>query len=78
MDKTQFTHGDREGQPLPNQGTTTGVKDSYGADLSGDATNRIGGIGRSTNSDPAGQCKPPGDRVTHVNPGASDYEVPYK
>lgn len=62
MPGKQFDHGDREGLPLPNQGTGTNVTETYGADLSGDAKNRISGIGRSTRSDPADQCTPPGDR----------------
>lgn len=71
MDKSQFTHGDRDPLPLPNVGTMTGVTDTYGADLSADATNRIEGLGRSTRSDPHGQYRPPGDRVTHDNPGTT-------
>ena len=38
---------------LPNRGTSTGVSDSYGADLSGDATNSMGGLGGSTASEDA-------------------------
>ena len=59
-----FDHGDREGLPLPDKGTGTGVTDSYGADLGQNSTNRIGGIGRSTRSDPAEHNCPPGDRST--------------
>lgn len=68
-----------QGDDLPHRGGRTGVMngDDYGADLSPDATNRIGSIRSSTGSDPAGQCKPPGDRVTHVNPGVSDYVDKY-
>lgn len=37
--------------PMPNQGTGTGVTDTYGADLSGSAENRAGSIAGSTKSD---------------------------
>jgi hypothetical protein len=36
---------------LPNRGTSTGVSDTYGADLSQDATNREGSIRGATRSD---------------------------
>lgn len=39
---------------LPNRGTGTGLNDdTYGADTSVDATNRLGSIKSSTGSDPA-------------------------
>lgn len=39
---------------MPNRGTKTGMNgDTYGADLSGDATNRIGSIKSNTKSDHA-------------------------
>ena len=38
-------------KPMPNQGTATGVTDTYGADLSQSADNRIGTITGSTKSD---------------------------
>ncbi len=38
-------------KPMPNQGTSTGVTDTYGADLSQGADNRIGSIVRSSKSD---------------------------
>ncbi len=36
---------------MPDKGTSTGVSDTYGADLSVDATNSHGGMGRDTKSD---------------------------
>jgi len=37
---------------MPDRGTSTGLNgDTYGADLSGDATNRQGGLGSKTKSD---------------------------
>lgn len=36
---------------LPNRGSRTGVEDSYGADLSPDATNKVRGLSRDTQSD---------------------------
>jgi hypothetical protein len=67
-----------ESGSMPHRGGRTGVMlgDDYGADLSPDATNRIGSIRSFTGSDPADQCRPPGDRYTHDNPGSSDYVVP--
>lgn len=38
---------------IADRGTSTGVSDSYGADLSGDATNRQGGMGSATKSESA-------------------------
>ncbi len=38
-------------KPMPNQGTGTGVTDTYGADLSQGATNRMGSIRGATQSD---------------------------
>lgn len=39
---------------LPNRGTTTGMNgDTYGADVSVDATNSLGGLGSKTGSDEA-------------------------
>lgn len=37
--------------PMPDRGTSTGVSDSYGADLSEDATNSMGSITGATKSD---------------------------
>lgn len=66
------------GDDLPHRGGRTGLMlgDDYGADLSPDADNRIGSIRSFTQSDPADQCRPPGDRCTHENPGSSDYVLP--
>ena len=36
---------------MPDRSTSTGVSDSYGADLSGDATNSQGGMGKATKSE---------------------------
>ena len=41
--------GDSSG--MPNKGTSTGVTDTYGADIGPSATNREGGIAGSTKSD---------------------------
>lgn len=38
-------------KPMPNQGTSTGVTDTYGADLSQGADNRIGSIAGAAKSD---------------------------
>lgn len=38
-------------RPMPNQGTSTGVTDTYGADLGQGADNRIGSIRGATRSD---------------------------
>lgn len=39
------------GQSLPNRGTSTGLNgDTYGADISGDATNSMGGMKSGTKS----------------------------
>lgn len=46
--------GDLQGdtKAMPNRGTKTGMNgDTYGADLSGDATNRIGSLKGGTKSD---------------------------
>lgn len=54
--------GDLQGdtKPMPNRGTKTGMNgDTYGADLSGDATNAQGSIKSSTKSHPAEQCYAP-------------------
>ena len=40
-------------KPMPNRGTGTGVVDTYGADLSPTAKNRLGSITGATKSDPA-------------------------
>lgn len=37
---------------MPDRGTSTGASDTYGADISPDATNRMGGLGNAANSDP--------------------------
>lgn len=41
---------------MPDRGTRTGVTDTYGADLSGGAKNRQGGITGATKSDPVDEC----------------------
>lgn len=48
---------------MPDRGTTSGtvgMGSPYGADIGVNATNRISGIGRSTQSDPMDQCYPQG------------------
>lgn len=47
-----------DSKSIPDRGTGTGVTDTYGADLSQGATNRSGGMGRATKSDPAEKCTP--------------------
>lgn len=44
-----------DSKAIPDRGTGTGVTDSYGADLSADATNRLGSIRGMTGSDPGDQ-----------------------
>lgn len=41
---------------IPDRGISTGVTDSYGADLSGDATNGQGSIGSASKSDKMDKC----------------------
>jgi hypothetical protein len=43
-------------RPMRDVGTGTGVTDTYGADIGGTSTNRIGSM--SGKSDPADQCMP--------------------
>lgn len=38
-------------KPMPDRGVKTGVTDTYGADLSGDAVNRIASMGDAAKSD---------------------------
>lgn len=38
---------------MPDRGTSSGVSDSYGADISVDATNSMGGMGKATKSEAA-------------------------
>lgn len=48
---------------MPDRGTssgTVGMGAPYGASIDAGATNRIGGIGRSTQSDPIDACYPMG------------------
>lgn len=40
-----------DSRSMPDRGVSTGMSDSYGADLSGDATNSMGRIGSASNSD---------------------------
>lgn len=40
-----------DNKAIPDRGTGTGVSDTYGADLTIGATNRIGGITSDTKSD---------------------------
>lgn len=58
MDKGEYqpngmVQGDNH--PMPNKGTTEGVTDTYGADLSPTATNREGAIRHATKSDDEGK-----------------------
>ena len=40
-----------DSRPMKDCGTEKGVTDTYGADVGLDATNRLGSLGKSTNSD---------------------------
>lgn len=44
-------------RPMRDAGTGTGVTDTYGADIGGTSTNRIGSL-TGAKSDPADQCCP--------------------
>ena len=44
-------------RPMRDAGTGTGVTDTYGADLGGTSSNRIGSMS-GTQSDPMDQCMP--------------------
>lgn len=57
--------GDLRGddKSLPNRGSGTGVTDSYGADLSPGAKNRMGSITGATKSSPVDQCVNKEDRI---------------
>jgi len=48
---------------MPDRGTSTGVTDTYGADLSPTAANKHGGISSATKSNPAEQCINKEDRI---------------
>lgn len=52
MDKKYVPSGILQGDtsPMPDRGISTGVTDTYGANLSG--TNRIGSLGNAAKSDP--------------------------
>ena len=57
MDTKPYTPtGNLQGdsRAMPDRGISTGVTDSYGANLSTDATNRQGSMG--ANSDPMDEC----------------------
>lgn len=41
-------------KPMPDKGVKSGVTDTYGADLSGDATNRLGSMRGGAKSDKDG------------------------
>jgi hypothetical protein len=45
---------------LPDRGTSAGVEDTYGADLSQNATNPCGSLAGRCNSDPAERSTPHG------------------
>lgn len=50
-------------KPMPNRHSRTGLNgDTYGADISPDATNSTGGLRGATKSDRAERDMPPGDR----------------
>lgn len=41
---------------MPDRGISTGVTDTYGADLSSDSTNRQGSLGNAAKSDKMDKC----------------------
>jgi hypothetical protein len=53
--------GDDKG--MPDRGTSTGVTDTYGADLGQSAKNSMGSITGATKSNPADQCINKEDRI---------------
>lgn len=59
---------------MPNRGTSTGVTDTYGADLSQGADNRIRGFAAATRSDPAFEDSVGGD--TGDTGGTSHDDMP--
>jgi hypothetical protein len=50
-------HLQGDDRPMRDAGTGTGVTDTYGADLGGTSSNRIGSM-NGTGSDPMDQCMP--------------------
>ena len=58
MDCKYVPNGELQGdtKAMPDRGTSTGVTDTYGANLSGN--NRIGGMGNAAKSDPAFDSTP--------------------
>lgn len=48
---------------MPDRGISTGVTDSYGADLSGDATNGQGSLGNAAKSDKMDECCAPVPKI---------------
>jgi hypothetical protein len=53
-----YPTGQIDGEDLPDRGTKTHVVDTYGADISNNAKNRIGGISKATQSVEADRCQP--------------------
>lgn len=51
-----------DSKEVPDRGTSTGVTDTYGAELGGDATNSSGRL-TGTRSDPVDQCKTKDQRI---------------
>lgn len=70
MDQRYIPNGSLQGdsKAIPDRGTARGVTDTYGADLSGDATNRMGSITSATKSDPWDEDMPD-DPTTGSVPG---------
>lgn len=53
-----------DSKPMPDRGSSTGVTDTYGADLSPTATNGMGRITGATRSDPMDRnCPKPSPTV---------------
>lgn len=59
MESTNYKpNGEVQGdtRAMPDKGYSTGVTDTYGADLGANATNSQGSLGSAAKSDPMDQC----------------------
>lgn len=57
MKNTEQSNRADGGAGLPDKGTGTNVTEAYGADIGGEARNRIGPITSATKSDAPDACK---------------------
>lgn len=63
---------------MPDRGTGTGMNgDSYGADLSPEALNRMGSITGSSKSDPMQECEPAATAGSDNGDAAEDAKEGY-